>query len=495
MNREGSEAGAVVVGLAFLGVLAWSMTSVSYDIWGAMILAPLYGLVGVALLRRMFRYELRPVAVALSWGLLLKLGGAFARYWVGFEAYGGAIDAGRYHQYAGAKANEIWAGSVDAFDVLPAGTGTEFVENLTAVVFALTGTSLLGGFVTFSFLAFIGVALFVKAASVAIPGLAVRRYAWLCAFFPSLVYWPSSIGKEALIILGTGVATYGVALLVTQRQRFGALMLISIGLGFTAIVRPHIAGLWLAAVLPAIVLAVVRGRRASAESSSRFAMLIVLAIASVCFVGLAAFTLRFLGDITDDSGANSLTTILDETQRRTSEANSTFVPPSISSPANWPFAAIRTLVRPLPFEARGFAQLLAAGEIMLLAGAYLYWWRSVVRIPRLLLKVPYVLFALGVVFLGGLVFASLANTGILTRQKSLLFPLLLVLPCLPIQLPRMARPRDGNDGVEARHGADVGGEVSSGVDTVPARVGLAPSRSTKAMSEDELDEFWREEVR
>ena len=35
---------------------------------------------------------------------------------------------------------------------------------------------------------------------IAIPGLERRRYAVLCVLAPSLVYWPSSIGKDALLI-------------------------------------------------------------------------------------------------------------------------------------------------------------------------------------------------------------------------------------------------------------------------------------------------------
>ena len=34
-------------------------------------------------------------------------------------------------------------------------------------------------------------------------------------------------------------------------------------------------------------------------------------------------------------------------------------------------------------------------------------------------------------FTAGLAFSSFANLGILTRQKSLILPLLLILPCLP----------------------------------------------------------------
>ena len=44
-----------------------------------------------------------------------------------------------------------------------------------------------------------------------------RTYGWLVFFFPSLLYWPSSIGKEAWICFGLGLASYGVALILRHQ--------------------------------------------------------------------------------------------------------------------------------------------------------------------------------------------------------------------------------------------------------------------------------------
>jgi hypothetical protein len=54
-------------------------------------------------------------------------------------------------------------------------------------------------------------------------------------------------------------------------------------------------------------------------------------------------------------------------------------------------------------------------------------------LPRTILTVPFVAFAMTTLFAAGLAYASFANLGILTRQKSLVFPLLLLLPCLPFR--------------------------------------------------------------
>ena len=89
-----------------------------------------------------------------------------------------------------------------------------------------------------------------KAACIAIPGLATHRYAALCALAPSLVYWPSSIGKEALMILGIGIATFGIAKFFSTGAVLWPLVMTAAALAFTGAIRPHIVGIWLAGRLP-----------------------------------------------------------------------------------------------------------------------------------------------------------------------------------------------------------------------------------------------------
>jgi hypothetical protein len=47
------------------------------------------------------------------------------------------------------------------------------------------------------------------------------------------------------------------------------------------------------------------------------------------------------------------------------------------------------------------------------------------------LRQPYISFAVTVLFAGGLAYSSFGNLGILARQKSLLLPFMLLLPCIP----------------------------------------------------------------
>ncbi len=438
MSTRFGEVAVVGTGIAYLAALGWAIGNLSYDIWGALVVIPVYGVIGLAIVRRMFRGTHRPLATPLSWGLLVKLGGALARYWVGFEAYEGGIDAGRYHEFAADAAGKVWSGEESFITILPHSTGTEFLDHFTAFVYTLTGASQLAGFVTFAFLGYLGTIFIVKAAVIAIPSLAARRYAWMCVLFPSIVYWPSSIGKEAVVLLGLGVASYGIAALLTRGRWVSSLLIIGGGLGLAGLIRPHMAGIWVAATVPALVVAFVKNSRSpnrgvTGRSVSKVGLLLVLVVAGVGLSILAAATVRFLSPAIDDeaSTADSLTLILDETTRRTGQAGSNFTPPSVSSPMNWPYAVARTLTRPLPIEARGAAQLLSAAEMTALLGLFVLSRRRLANLPRMVVSNPYVMFVASALFLTGLAYTSLANLGILARQKSLIMPFLVLLPCLP----------------------------------------------------------------
>jgi hypothetical protein len=422
-------------GVAYFVLLAWAIGNSTYDVWGLLIVLPPIGVLGTMFVRFTFRDDLSDLRVILYWGLAVKLLGAALRYWVGFEAYGGGIDAARYHRFAAVAASDVWNGTLSLFNIFPSGIGTPKMEGTTTLVYVFTGTSQMAGFVTFSFLAFIGTAYFIKAACIAVPGLARRRYAILGVIAPSLVYWPSSIGKDAVMLFLLGIATYGLARLTTTTAFAGPFLATLLGLSGTALIRPHLAGIWLAGTFPALLVTLIRGRGPSEgarRALSRAAMLPVLLIAVIGMAVMASVTVDYLNPDPDDPTSDpSLTSIVDETARRTSQAGSAFEPPSISSRVGWPYASIRTLIRPLPTEVQGAAQLFTSAEMMVFLGLLVLSWRRVINLPRLLLRNPYVAFAMTTLFLLGLAFSSFANLAVLTRQKSIAIPFMILIVCLP----------------------------------------------------------------
>jgi hypothetical protein len=438
MTSRYSSAAVVAVAVGYLALLSWAMGNFSYDIWGVLIIAPVLALLGVFGARRLFRDEFAPLVPVMYLGLAAKFAGAAVRFFVAFDVYGGNSDAQQYHKYARAAAADVWAGRANVSTILPSGTGTQFMDRFTAFLYTFTGYSKLAAFLLFSWFAFWGVAFFVKAACIAVPGLQRRRYATLCMLAPTLVYWPSSIGKEAYMIFWLGLAAYGIAMMLSRRGLLKPVIVITLGLAGATAVRPHMAGLFIAGLLPALLVVLIRGRdgrvRERGLGFDRVALAVVLVIALAALAVVGTATVRYLNPSGDDTVATSdrISNILTETTRRTSDGDSNFAPPSVSGPLDWPYASLRTLTRPLPTEAQGIGQLLSAAEIIALLGLCTAAYKRVLRLPGLLISNPYITFAMIVMFFGGLAYSTFANLGLLTRQRSLLFPMMLLVPCLPL---------------------------------------------------------------
>jgi hypothetical protein len=458
MDHRLTESAVIATGIAYLVGVSLAMSTMPYDIWGIFVAIPPMIVVTVWGVRRLFRGDLDPLVLPLLVGFAAKVTGALARYWIAFDAYEGATDAQRYHDYAAGMAGSVWSGELNIGSVLPGATGTQFVERFTSFVYTLIGSSKLTGFVIFGWLAYWGAVMFVKAACIAVPGLAQRRYAWLCMLAPSVVYWPSSIGKEALMMCFLGIGTYGLARLITRRGFLMPMMWTIVGIGTAALIRPHIAGVWMLGVFPALLTAFGRslsGANRGRRGQDAFVLIIVIGVAAVALVIVGQFALRYLQPRADDSTTVSqgITAILEETTRRSGQGGSNFEPIIISGPQDWPQAVLRTLTRPLPQEARGLFQLISAAEMAALIGLCLVSWRRLIALPKSFLTIPYVAFAMTALFAAGLAYSSFANLGILTRQKSLVFPLMLLIPCLP---PLGSRADDVDEPVDDREFAGTG---------------------------------------
>jgi len=431
--------GAAIAYLIFMGVC---ISTTSYDIWGALVVLPPMTVLTWFGVNRLFSGSLRILVAPIMLGFAVKSTGALGRYMVAFDAYNGSTDAERYHQYARRAAGAFWDGAAPFSSVLPGGSGTIFVERSTSFVYTLLGSSKLAAYVVFGWIAFWGLAMFVKAACIAVPGLSRRRYAYFCMLTPSLVYWPSSIGKEALIIGSVGFTSLGMARLLVGGRSLLPVLAVVVGAALTGFVRAHLAGIWLGAFVPAAMVSLgvtmqrrsrrVRGLPTSRTAANPWMLVAVISVGLVMtfLVGRVAVETIVASDEQASIGT-SITEVLRETTRRSDQGGSSFDPTSVSSPTQWPYAVARTLTRPLVVEANGMFQMLSAIEMTAYLLLLLASWRRVRTIPRRILSTPYVTLATTVLFMGGLAYSSFANLGILTRQRSLLLPFMLLLPCLP----------------------------------------------------------------
>jgi hypothetical protein len=415
----------LAIGAVFVSGLLLLLELSTYEVWGAMFVAPILLALSLPVFARQAAREAdRRLFLLLILALVLKMAGGMVRHFVAFEVYEGVADAAGYHDWGVRLSRQFWAGNFDTG--LESLTGTNFLKFLPGIVYMVTGPTRLGGFIFFSWLGFWGLFLFYRAFTIAVPEGRNRTYARLLFFLPTLVFWPSSIGKESWLMLCLGIAAYGSARALTGRPWRG-LALAALGLWLAAIVRPHIAGMMGVGLAAAFLV-----RRPARELGQLAPIVKVASVAVVAALAviLVVRTDRFLRESNIDTDTG-VTDTLSQITAQTYQGGSTFVPSLIQSPARAPLAVLTVLFRPFPFEAHNAQTVLAGLEGIFLLGL------SLLRIPwgigavKSLRRQPYAAFALA--YTGTFIFAfsAIANFGILVRQRSLMFPLFLVLLAIP----------------------------------------------------------------
>jgi hypothetical protein len=429
------------IGLAtiYIGIVTLGMTSLSYDIWGGVVLGPVLGALTLPVMRRIVRRDDPAMVNLITLAFLVKMGGAVVRYLITFNVYGYG-DSGSYHLSGARLASGFWKGEFsEVLQVeVPDLVGTGFVRLTTGLMYIVTGPTLFGGFVAYAVLSFWGLFFFYRALRTAFPDADYMRYAKLLFFLPSLLYWPSSIGKDAWMLFAIGLATYGVAHIL--RHNPVGYPYAGFGIAGTAMVRPHITVLLMASLFVAFMLR----RRSWRESrSGPFGRWLAIAV----MLAAGGF---MLGQVTtffnlDELDSESVESVLDETTRRSSQGGSEFTSVQPTSPAGYPLAAITVLFRPFPWEAANSQAVGAAAEGFVLGIVCLASWRRLVRVPGFIFRLPFLSFCVAYSFMFIFAFSSISNFGILTRQRTQLFPLFLVLLAMPP--PRID---DGDDLVDDR---------------------------------------------
>lgn len=436
--------GLVVVG-SFVAILLTAVRTTTYNVWAVLVIGPILVAVTVPILAREARRQGdRALFNLLVLALLVKLVGGLVRYYVDFHVYGGATDALGYHEAGTRWAAEILAGNPSAQG--QSLIGTNFVELVTGVVYVVTRPTLLGGYLVFSWLGFLGLFFFYRAFVLAIPQGRSRLYAMFLFFLPSLMFWPSAIGKEAWMVFSLGMASLGGAHLLSGRSWRG-LGLLTLGLLLAAPVRPHVAAILAASVAVAACATAVWRHAGGGSLTRRVTTLVGMAVITLALVGL---TERFLQDA-GVSTTGGVAAALNEVGARSAQGGSQFAPIVADSPLRFPAAAVTVLFRPFPFEADNAQALVNALEgaaLLLLCVARAGWVLAAVRAMR---TRPYVLFALTFVVLFIVAFSSTANFGILVRERVQVLPLFLVFLSSPPAHRRPATPAAARPARRAVH--------------------------------------------
>lgn len=416
--------------------LCWAMSNVSFDLWGGLLVAPIL----VALTLPMALGAARVDGTITTFRLvmaavILKLVGSMVRYYVTFAVYDSA-DATVYHQKGRMLATSFRHGDF-VVDLGKKVIGTGFIEIFTGVVYTVTGASKLAGFFVFAWFGFIGLFLFYRAFRIAFPEGDHWRYGLLVFFLPSLLFWPSSIGKESWMMLNLGLMAYGTARILARRH-FGMLALLLGGLG-TAMVRPHVTLIGMVALFAAYLL-----RPSSKESLlgpiAKTAMLVILGVGVIA--AASQMQSLFGVDVLEQGGAQQ---VLTTANTQSTEGGSEFEAVRPTSPIGAAQAAIAVVFRPWPYEAHNLQSLLGSMEGVVLLALILTSLRRLASVPRAMLKRPYVAYALLYSLSFAYAFSSIGNFGILSRQRVQLYPLLVVMLCVPVDFGRNDRATKSSD--------------------------------------------------
>jgi hypothetical protein len=372
--------------------------------------------------------DLKVVRNLVIAGALMRIVGVLARHTMIFELYGGVSDAIDYYTTGQVIAEHFRA--LD-FSIIGSGRwgerewGTQAIRYASGLVLTVIGSSVRGGFLAFSLIAFIGLACMAVAfarANRAADKYRVMRWCVLALFFwPSLWFWPSSIGKEAVLLLAVGLVTIGY---VGRSERIHWVPLVS-GLTLAMSVRPHLAGVLAVSMCVAEWCAREWTLRRMFQSVAAGALMVWL-------VGVAFSLLGLSG-----ARADGFETYVLQTAGQTNTGGSSFER-SESLVSAVPMAFVNILARPFITEANNAMALASSVEMLALWGIIFTHRRtlgSVLRSWRMNRLVRFAMpFTLLYILMIGITFQ---NSGIIARQRTLVIPMvLLMIAAVPVAVTR-----------------------------------------------------------
>ncbi len=305
------------------------------------------------------------------------------------------------------------------------------VSIAAAIVFALFGINQIGAFFVFGWLSWLGTILFFRAFSLTFDGVGSRRYAYLIFFFPSIIFWTADTSKEAIMLISLGVASYGAARVLAHRG--GGITLVIVGCAIGILIRPNELLVAMAGFTVAMMVAPRTGRR-KREGTRRVARTLFFGV----LLGVSIFlTFHYLHSANSSLSLNKIAA--NNSSGSGAGFGSSGVPYS-TSPLTYPRDIYEMLFNPLPINFHGKGELLAAAENTFIAVLILFSLRQLRMVPRATFARAYVMMCVVYSVFFVYAFASLGNLGLITRERTLLFPYLLVLLCIP-RTPKGRRPR------------------------------------------------------
>ena len=310
-----------------------------------------------------------------------------------------------YAQRSPADANRYFNSELDFANFK---LGTQAVETLTNLL-KLLDLSYLGCFLVFNIIGTIGLLAF-SASLQHVTKQSSSFLKWLAiifTFLPSVSFWSSAIGKDAISFFATGMLLWSVLDLKHRKS------LLIVSVFSMLIVRPHMAGIMMIAISSAIVM----DKNVNIQVKSLFA---VASLSILVF--LVPYALNYAGVTGDISSAN-VDNYLAKKQGHNMEGGSSVNIASMPLPVKM----FTYLFRPLPHEAHNITALLASLDnvmILILFALAIKHVRSnqlkADQANRLLMWS----YSLGCLLILSL---TTANLGIAMRQKWMFLPIIIYL--------------------------------------------------------------------
>lgn len=366
-----------------------------------------------------------PTLAVLGWGAQLA---ALLYYYYADVAR----DANLYHQLA-----TRYATGQQRFVLPEANWGSEAIAGVLSLVYRVTGSSMLLGFVVFALLGLLGKLLVARALLEArdVLGPGGEFGALFVLLLPSLNFWLAAITKESVAVLGIGTV---IGALI-RRGRQPSTIQIAVGLVLIALVRAHVALLMAGAVVTFLSLVIALPRRQGGRRVLPFiaagAFLAAALVVAAAYLGTGA-TL-------DDFEARRL-----ELAGLADPGASNIAPVPVTRLADVGPAVANVLLRPYPWEAYSpttVAQALENVFLVTVTAVLLARGSARRRFPQVgpeALRVRAIR-AFGTVYTVGFVFAfSITyNLGLISRQRAQLWlPLTCLLATGFVHVARIARP-------------------------------------------------------
>jgi len=409
---------------AFLSILAapfslWGLfwTSPSdYPFLSSMIYVPLIACVCVVLFSRVWKRD-KFVKLLFGAGMGLRVAAAGAYVWLGFVVYTAAVDAFHYWTMGLVLASQYSSVGWSVFH--GPWTSTNLICNICGLLTLVIGNAMPTMFILFSFAALWGAYFFYRAFCIAFPEGDRGLYGVLLVLLPSMVYWSSAVGKDALEQLFIGLCAYGFAKTIRQISASSITFCI-VGVAGAAFVRPHVGAMLATSML--VPFTVGRARTGLLSTALKVVLLPALAAGTFYMVSQAQ---SFVG-VEGTDFKSSVTRLKTESQD-SAQGGSTF-----NGGESLPRRLLQgpfLVFRPFPWEAHNAIAAAAALEGL---GLLLLVWRRRREIKAVVRqwREAYVLFILIFTLEFSAIFsAGTSNFGILVRERIMLVPIFLMLLC------------------------------------------------------------------